>query len=629
VEVSTLLDVGTANTSGEDDADLAVFVDRLAAAGSDQATAAAQAQILRTLSGGATPPGLRRLAEALAASVSELPPPPRRPSEDASVVSAVRDNALVVLDGFDAAATAGAVAALVADGRRVVVTADTPAELSAVLGALPVDAVDRALTQLPPLTPAELRELRRLLATSTPERRARAGQELPPESAFPPVAEVAELCARAVQGGAPQGGTWVVPAVLTGLDADRLAAVTSVAQCVDRSLDHLQPRSQHEWAWRLVSELIYSRHRATFDRMQEETAQAIAAVERAHQGRHVDFVDTPPPGALEILRRYRDFLDAGGRTRSVFRSPVQREVQPVLGVARVGARVPETEEDVHRVIEHLELVERRDRIEAGCVELGLPAPRDAHELLLLADVLGKIAAAARSVAALRHDVLFLAPDSPLSVPDVESAAEIAGAILDFAEHGSSAAAGEHLDELADALAGPELPTAPEHEQAVAALRARDAAAYSAAVDALGAARRDARDEARRTALLQRLADGAPQLAAAWAAIAGTDPTALGLAAFVPASALLTAIPPGDTADVVMALGASGLGVERLLLTAVAPRMIAVVGPGAPAGPPTLVSVLQRASALVIRGRSNAAGRVVPINGPTSRTAPTPVGQAGA
>jgi hypothetical protein len=57
-------------------------------------------------------------------------------------------------------------------------------------------------------------------------------------------------------------------------------------------------------------------------------------------------------------------------------------------------------------------------------------------------------------------------------------------------------------------------------------------------------------------------------------------------------------------------------------------MIAVVEPGAEADPPTLVSVLQRASALVIRGRSNVPGRVVPINGSASRTAPTPVGQAG-
>ncbi|GAA1250587.1 hypothetical protein GCM10009609_12430 [Pseudonocardia aurantiaca] len=623
-----MLDVGTANTAGEDDADLAVFVDRLAAAGSDRATSAAQAQLLRTLADGPTPPGLRRLAEALAASVSELPPPPRRPSENASVVAAVRDNALVVLDGFDTAAVAGTVAALLADGRRVVVTAATPAELAGVRGALPAGAVDRVLTALPGLSPAELRELRRLLATSTPQRRARAGQDLPPESTFPPVAEIVDLCTQAAHGGAARPGAWVVPALLTGLDANRLAAVTSVAQCVDRSLADLQSLAEHEWAWRLLSELIYSRQRATFDEIQQDIAQAVAATERAHDGPHVEFVDTPPPGAIEVLLRYRDFLSAGGRTRSVFRSSAQREVQPVLGLGRVGTRVPETEEDVQRLIEHVELVERWDRVEAGCVELGLPVPGDERELLELADGLVKVAAAARSVGALRHDVLFLAPDSPLSVPDVESAGEIAGAILDFADHGSADQAGRRLDALADALSGPALPSAPEHQQAVAALRAHDAEAYAAAVDALGAARRDAHDEARRVALLQRLSDSAPQLAAAWDAIADTDPVALGLASFVPAAALLSALPPPDTADVVLVLGAAGLGVERLLLTAVAPRMIAVVEPGAEVEPPTLVSVLRRASALVIRGRSNVPVQVVPINGAASRSAPTPIGQAG-
>jgi hypothetical protein len=84
----------------------------------------------------------------------------------------------------------------------------------------------------------------------------------------------------------------------------------------------------------------------------------------------------------------------------------------------------------------------------------------------------------------------------------------------------------------------------------------------------------------------------------------------------------------DSADVVIVLGAGRLGVERLLLSAVAPRIVAVVGPGDGRDDrPTLLSVLQRASALVIRGRPTG-GRVVPFNGNTSR-AVRPVGQAGA
>jgi hypothetical protein len=625
-----VLEVGTANQNGEDD-DLALFVDRLAAAGSDQSTTDAQTQIHHAIAVGNPPPGVRRLAEALAASVAELPPSPRRPVEDAaSLVSAVRDNTLVVLEDFDVPATARAVAALLADGRRVVVTGAVAAELAAVRAALPPDAVDRALPHLPGLPPAELRELRRLLATSTPERRARGDQLLPPESAVPDPAEIAQLCALAAGSEAAGDGEWVLPTLLADLDEERRAAVTSVAECVERSLAAMPSRDEHAWAWQLLSELIYGQHRATFDRMLEDTAEVIAVLDRTRSDPPVSFTAAPPPSVVEVLTRYREFLAAGGRSRSYFRPAVQRDVQPVLDVARVGSRQPENEEDIDRVLEYLELVERQARVDAACTELGVPIPADEIELAEIHDGLGRIATAARSVGALRHDVLFLAADSPLSVPDLDAAQQVATGILEFAVHGSGVDAARRLDALADALAvlSPATATAPEHEQAVAALRERDAAGYAAAVDALGAARREQRDDQMRLLLLQRLEEGAPRLATAWAALAETAPAALGFASFVPVEPLLSTLPPPDSADVVLVVGAGGLGVERLLLSAVAPRIVAVTGPGDPqADSPTLLSVLQRASALVIRGRA-AGGRVVPFNGGPAR-AVAPVGQAGA
>ncbi|WP_433557371.1 hypothetical protein ACQPWY_37250 [Pseudonocardia xinjiangensis] len=630
-----MLDVGPANQNGEDDADLAVFVDRLAAAGPDHATTSAQAQIRRTIASGAPPPGLRRLAEALAASVAELPPPPRRPAEDPrSIVSAMRDNTLVLLEDFDAAAVARAVAALLADGRRIVVTATDPAELTAVREALPADSVSRALDALPQLTPAELRELRRLLATSTPERRARAGQELPADGMLPSPHEVAALCAQADDTVGTGEGTWMVPTLLSDLDPERRSAVTSVARCVNRSLGALPARWEHPWAWTLLSNLIYGHHRAIFDRMLEDTAQVVTVLDRTRHLPPVTLAGPPPPDAFEVLRRYREHLESGGRARGgYFRNTVQREVRPILALARVGPRTPETADDVHRVIEHLELGERRNRIAAGCAELGLPLPRGEGELVELADGLVKVAAAARSVGALRHDVLFLAPNSPLSVPNVESAEEIAGAILEYADHGSAIVAGRRLDAMADDVAARAgTVPAPEYEMAAAALRQRDAAGYAAAVDALAAARRDVHDENLQVGLLQRLGADAPQLADAWTALARTDPAALGLVVFLPVEALLTAVPPADSADVVLVLGAGGLGVERLLLTAVAPRMFAVVATDEPQSDtdtdtPTLASVLRRASALVIRSGPTGGARVVPLAGAGRKTAR--VGQAGA
>jgi hypothetical protein len=630
-----VLHVGPAAADKGDDADLAVFVDRLAAAGSDRPTTLARRAIRKVIAGGYSPPGLRRLAESLAASVSELPPPPRRPSEDAgSVVSAMRSNGLVVLEDFDAAAVAAAVSSLLADGRRVVVTGSTVAELAEVRHSLPAEVLDRVVDQLPALTPGEIRELRTLLVMSTPARRSRGGQVLPDPAFLPDVHEVARLCTLAGRRAASASGAGLIPSLLGDLESERREAVTSVARCVDRSLSGMPRRDVGGWAWTLLSDLIYGRHRPVFDQMLEDTAQSVTALDRTRQAPAVQVGAPLQPGSADILRRYREYLESGGRSRPYFRSPLQRSVQPILRMLRVGGRIPETEQDIVRVIDHIEVGERLSRIDASCAETGIAAPRNEAELNALADGLVRVAAAARSVGALRHDVLFIAADSPLSVPDVDTAEQVARAILDYAEHGSSDEAHAGLERMASELARhcPADAMSPEHRDAVAALRARDPAGYLRAVEALGGARREQQDEARQADLLRSLSDCAPRLATAWGTLGEHGPSALGLASFTPIDALLAEVPAADSADVVVVLGAPRLGVERLLLTAVAPRMIAAVAPGErPDGAPTLLSVLQRASALVIRGRAPAQNaRVVPmLAAPASRMQAAPVGQAGA
>src|SRR5690606_16653675 len=294
----------------------------------------------------------------------------------------------------------------------------------------------------------------------------------PPESAVPDAAEVARLCALAMGSEAAGDGEFVLPTLLANLDEERRAAVTSVAERVDSALAAMPAREEHGWAWQLLSELIFGQQRAAFDRMVEDVAEVIAVLDRTRDAPPVSFTAPPPADA--------------------------RDVEPVLEVARVGARVPETQEDIDRVLEYLELVERQARVDAACTELGVPLPADEHELGEVGDALGRIATAARAVGALRHDVLFIAEDSPLSVPDVETAQEIAAAILEFAVHGSGVDAARRLDALAEELEAlsPVSTTAPEHEQAVAALRRRDAADFAAAVDALGAARREQVDHQR-------------------------------------------------------------------------------------------------------------------------------------
>jgi len=633
-----VLNVGSAlvdqASSGQipDGSDLGVFLDRLAAAGADRCTGLAKAHIHRRIDAGEPPPGLRGLAEVLAASGVE-PPGQRLPvDEPRSVVTAVRDNNLLVLEDFGPDAVAATVAALLADGRRVIVTAMTRRALTTVRDAMPKEAIGRSIDTLPALRPADLRELRLLLATSTPERRARSEQCLPPANVLPPLADVATLCAH-VASTAGDEGQDLIAGLFDELDAERRAAVTSVADWVECSLDALRPRDDQAWTWALLSDLIYSRHRVTFDRMLEESAQTVEAFEAAGAAPRVTIGELLPDTAVKTLLRYLEFMESGGRSRSYFRSGAQCEVLPVFRQIQVDGRAPATAADVRLILRHFEIGERLERIGVGCAEMGIPVPHDADELTELFDGLVKVSAAARSIGALRHDVLFLHPDSPLAVPDVTAAEQIALAIREYSERCPVAEAEQQLDEMAADLAAHAavLATAPEHEQAVTALRERDCEAYAAAVDAFAAARREVQDESRRTALLERLRGDAPRLAAAWSDF-GDDRAGgagLGMVCFLPMEKLLTALPPTDTADVVVVLGVAQMGVERLLLTAVAPRFIAVVGPGEPTkAAPTLLSVLQRAMTLVIRGGSAASkGRVAQMD-PGERVVPQVRAQVG-
>lgn len=596
-------DLGSAPS---DDSGLLVLVDRLAAAGADPAAARAIERVRGAVKAGTPPAGLRHIADGLTAG-DEVSP--RRSVDDAGgVVAAVRDHALLVLDGVAPADVATTVTALVDDGRRVIVTAADEAALDAVRAALSPAARDRVVDALPTLAPADLHRLRVLLATSTASRRARSTQHLPDPARLPGVAEVAELCAVAVRP-APAGAELIAD-VLAELDDERRGAVTAVAGRVNRSLSLVAERAE-PWTWELLGDLIHGRRRASFERLVQSTAQALATIEEGRDNPPVRVLAPLPSDAIDTLDSYLMYREAGGRARSYFRSAEQREAEPVLRLLQVGGRQPDTGDDLRVVLAHFELGERLAAVDEDCAEVGLSPPRNAAELAALAAALGAVVTAARSVGALRHDVLFLQPGSPLAVPDVAAARQFATAVLHYVENGSAAHATARLDGMADAvaaLASAEV-TAPEHERAVHALRARDAADYAAAVDELVGAQHELRDEQRTATLLAEL--GSSSLAQAWTPVDGNGAARTGLAWLTPVDRLLEELPPPDRADVVVVLDAGHLGVDRALLAAAAPRVVAAATSGTAADGATLLGLLQEASATVVRGRSAGAdGRVV-------------------
>ncbi|MCW0212118.1 MAG: hypothetical protein OJJ54_02075 [Pseudonocardia sp.] len=604
-----MLDVG--QSSVLDEAGLGTFVDRIAESGPDEATVAARTQISARIAAGDTPAGVRRVAEALAASVAVLPGQRRPSDEPDSLIPTVRSESLVILEDFTDTEVASAISALVAEGVRIAVTAADTARMDG------VQASGSVVQALPTLTPAEQRRLRRLLATSTPGRRARAGQQVPPVDTLPAVDEVAELCRRAMHGpsAAGSGGAGraaLVHGLLEELDPQRLDAVTQVAGCAGRTLAALAPG--RTWERELCSQLVHNRLRQDFESLVSDTAQASVAAERTRHTPPVSVLGPLPRDAGDLLRRYLDFLNTGGRSRNVFRAGIQRDVAPVLRRLRVDGVEPVDGEPVVLALEHIELAERLTRIDAGCRRLGLPAPRNGDELAQLADGLTRVASASRSVAALRHDVLFLHPESPLTVPDLDTAEIVAAAILDYSLHGSAAQAAIRLDDAARALVEsvPAESAPAELWEAVGALRGRDADGYSTALGRLAMARRDIADEIEAVELLARLRDSCPGLAEDWARAAESGATGFGLVWPVPLEKLLTALPGTDTLDMVILLDAAELGVNRLMVSGAAPRLVAVASGARRSGTDTLLGVLTQAGAPVVRGRTPAtgSGRVV-------------------
>ncbi len=512
---------------------------------------------------------------------------------------------------------ARALAELTGYGMRVLLTGASAERVAAVHDALPVSVEGRVATSFPELPVAELQRLRRLLARVGADRAARHGQRLPAADGMPDPADVAGCCERAgrVVAGAETGEARIVPGLLRDLDADRRGAVTQVARCVLRSLGAIAETPDAERLREVVGRLVHQGLRAEFEALQGHAARQRDDRVRYAAGPAIELVEPLPEGGAEVVQRYLDFLDSGGRTRSYFRQQEQKDAEPHLRRFRVAGEAPQSYDDVVAIVQHLDLARRDDEIARLCAVLGLPIPRDPAELPALTDTLDRVAATARSVGALRHDVLFLQQDSPVSVPDLAAAERVARAIVDYDEHGDPAEAADELERLAATCADrvPAQERAPEHEAVVAALRAHDPQAYSDALDELDRARREVADRDELDRLLGELARTHPRLAETWAADAGRGVPGFGVVVTEPLDDVLATLPPADTADLVVVLGAGAMQADGLLLTAAAPRMLAVVGdePRAASSGTTLLEVLNQASARFLRGTGDRSVAVRP------------------
>lgn len=632
-----MLDLGASEHADltEDPAE-GLVAELTAHAAEDGAPAHAATEIRRRSAAGETPIGLYRLSEVLAPASAPVPAQRVPAAEPDEVVDVVRRYPCAVLDAPDPAHVAENLAAVLVDGKRVLVSGADPAALTAVRAALPESLQGVCLDAPPPLSDAELRELRSLLVTATPSRRLRLHQTLPHSNVVPDADRVAALCRAAGGKGYPPRDTVdLLPELLGGLHVDRLATLHETARRCDDTLRAVDPTGDARWARVLLERVLFGPDRAEFDALLRHTTDVVLAADKLRDaGDQMAVVGTLPPDAIEHLRSYVRYLDGGGRARVYFRSAQQRAVQPVLRHLRLdGASLKDTTV-LHQALAFVELIEAMDEIGEQCRRLRVPEPRNVPGVVELNRRLDRIEEAARAAEHLRHEVLFIHPDSPVTVPDLATTEQVARTIVETGGASSMATARGQLTRLADRLerSMPPSDAAPEFGMLLSALHARSLPAYLDALAALAAARREYADQQRQVELLGRLRAAVPGLAELWEQ-SGPRQFTQGTARFVPLDELLGQLPDADTADLVLLLGAGSLGTENLLVAAAAPRLLAVSAgfastppPGPPGADDTVLSTLRRAGVPVIvaGGGEGAAAPVQPVAAEAPAAPPAPV-----
>jgi hypothetical protein len=359
-----------------------------------------------------------------------------------------------------------------------------------------------------------------------------------------------------------------------------------------------------------MQRVLFGPDRAEFAALLADAQKVASAAETLHgPGYRMGMVGPPPPDAVERLSTYIRYLEANGRARRYFAPTEQRAVTPLLHQLGLDRNAGQDLETLRQALAFLELTNTMRQVAGRCERLGVPVPK-----LVPAAVerrhreLERVERAIRVAAALRHEVLFIHPTSPISVPDLDTAEQAANVII-AAAAALPPARGE-LSEIAQQLddSTPTLGRAPEMADLIAAVRGGELADFRTALGELTAARHEHADQQRQDELFARLRAGAPRLAAAWEE-PDTHRYTQGTARFLPLDELLAVLPADDTADVLVLLDGHTLQPETLLASAAATQLVVMSGPligaqrrstsGAPQQRPTAAALLSQAGVPVV------------------------------
>lgn len=383
-----------------------------------------------------------------------------------------------------------------------------------------------------PLDGGELIELRQLLASATPQRRARALQDLLGADEAPLAAEIRHRVeAEAAAAAHADEVRTELSDRLGALREELLGWLNARLHEVDVRFAELRSGQLEDhdllgWTQQALAELLAGRQEAAWERLRsiaEEAKQAKLLLD-ALGSRDVTLPDFPPVGresvaaqlaaAEELVRWLRE----GGSLRRRFPSKEQRAARFLLDAAYVDGAPVGDADALDLVIARMrcEKIVRRLTTEWSRVGLMVDSSRDLPaqlgELLDAHDELCRILQVAEACASIRQGLAERSVHLRLSQPEdfveLRDAAEAA-----WSRVAASVAARqlERTRERLDLLAL-RRGAAPELRVLAEAVAARDVGVYARVRGQLGRAPLEQAEQRRADELLRRLSDVAPSLA---------------------------------------------------------------------------------------------------------------------
>ncbi|GAB7190840.1 very short patch repair endonuclease [Kineococcus sp. NUM-3379] len=377
-----------------------------------------------------------------------------------------------------------------------------------------------------PVPPARIGELVGLLATATPERRARGGQFIPRGDAFLPPETFAELVAaeEAAVAAARAARTDLV-VTLEGLGEEALGRLRAPVDRIRAGLATARGDAA-DWRRRFLADAL-AEHDALQWRQVADVAARAEHAETTLRSLGLHEVELPPfeaagpgsaKGQLEAARALLEHFRAGGRLKGMLKPAVQRQAEPLLERATVDGLPPTTAELLAQVVARLEVEVTVAALVRRWAQAGLDVPADApltrkvsllvgahRDLTALDEVTG-------AVEAVRRELTTAGAAVPLTTEEEWTA--LVRALDGLTAQREARAATTALE---NAVLGLRIVAnvdraAPECRDLLTAVVSRDPAGYAAAVGALSTARVDAEQQTRTEELWQELNEAHPGLA---------------------------------------------------------------------------------------------------------------------